>query len=467
MGGESEKEEPLGIRAIRCVCWYLAFPFMLVFYSLQIYLFPCIGEYLNEAASWCCFSCLSSACGACCGDMRHTDKSFPPEGESLGGKWKDDKSILWKRSSDVVLAQARESVSAEAAEKLKSAHLFEAGISPSDIAQGQLGDCWLLSAIATLAEKSGQIEQIFKEKTHSVWGKYHLKLYNGKTKTWSTVTIDDFVPVQDDKPLFTKPKGNEMWVLLLEKAFAKLVGDYADLEGGMPLWALEVMTGDKVSHFQVKNEGEGSGLWQKMELVHFESDEDGNRRKVGLRDIAKELYSTHDFFDILEAYEKQDAALAAYSKGKSDKDSAHGIVEGHAYSILAVKHVGMGIVGKTRRFLRLRNPWGTFEWDGAWSDKSPLWKEHPDVASALHWDPNKKEDGAFWMTMEDFMLYFDGVDILDRGVNIKDVVLTIDESEGCLAPLKGCAAGASATGAAAKARPTSAARTRALTTPCT
>mmetsp|Transcript_36545 Transcript_36545/g.62037 ORF Transcript_36545/g.62037 Transcript_36545/m.62037 type:complete len:135 (-) Transcript_36545:201-605(-) len=101
----------------------------------------------------------------------------------------------------------------------------------------------------------------------------------------------------------------------------------------------------------------------------------------------------------------------------------------------------MGIVGKPRRFLRLRNPWGTFEWDGAWSDKSPLWKEHPDVASALHWDPNKKEDGAFWMTMEDFMLYFDGVDILDRGVNIKDVVLTIDESEGCLAPLKGCARG--------------------------
>ena len=25
------------------------------------------------------------------------------------------------------------------------------------------------------------------------------------------------------------------------------------------------------------------------------------------------------------------------------------------------------------------SPWGTFEWDGAWSDKSPLWEQHPKV----------------------------------------------------------------------------------------
>jgi hypothetical protein len=50
--------------------------------------------------------------------------------------------------------------------------------------------------------------------------------------------------------------------------------------------------------------------------------------------------------------------MAAYSKGGSDKNSAHGIVQGHAYSILNVKHVGLGIIGHTRRFLRLRNPWG-------------------------------------------------------------------------------------------------------------
>jgi hypothetical protein len=64
-------------------------------------------------------------------------------------------------------------------------------------------------------------------------GKYHLRLYNAKAGKWETVVIDDYVPCKKGKPMFTKPKGNEMWVLLLEKAFAKYVGNYADLEGGM------------------------------------------------------------------------------------------------------------------------------------------------------------------------------------------------------------------------------------------
>jgi len=29
--------------------------------------------------------------------------------------------------------------------------------------------------------------------------------------------------------------------------------------------------------------------------------------------------------------------------------------------------------GKTERLLKIRNPWGNFEWKGDWSDASPLW----------------------------------------------------------------------------------------------
>ena len=108
--------------------------------------------------------------------------------------------------------------------------------------QGELGDCWLLSAISVLAEKKGQIQQIFLDHTQSHWGKYRLKLWQGLEKKFVVITVDDMVPCKDGRPIFTKPKGNEMWVLLLEKAFAKLLGGYSKLEGGMPLFALEAMT---------------------------------------------------------------------------------------------------------------------------------------------------------------------------------------------------------------------------------
>jgi hypothetical protein len=52
------------------------------------------------------------------------------------------------------------------------------------------------------------------------------------------VVVDDWIPVtSNNKPAFSSNKDQEVWVILLEKAWAKLHRTYARTEGGLPSFA--------------------------------------------------------------------------------------------------------------------------------------------------------------------------------------------------------------------------------------
>lgn len=55
--------------------------------------------------------------------------------------------------------------------------------------------------------------------------------------------IDDYVPVNKaGKPLFCQPNSNEIWVVLLEKAWAKANGSYANISIGTPTEVFKALT---------------------------------------------------------------------------------------------------------------------------------------------------------------------------------------------------------------------------------
>ena len=61
-------------------------------------------------------------------------------------------------------------------------------------------------------------------------GKFsEVKLYHLDKKEWVKVTVDEFVPCMSQngmlEPACARPLGEEIWVPLLEKAIAKLLGD--------------------------------------------------------------------------------------------------------------------------------------------------------------------------------------------------------------------------------------------------
>jgi len=62
---------------------------------------------------------------------------------------------------------------------------------------------------------------------------------------------------------------------------------------------------------------------------------------------------------------------STYSGQGVEDELPNGIVCGHAYSVLAAYDLDTGR-GRVK-LVKLWNPWGGTEWNGAWGDNSSLW----------------------------------------------------------------------------------------------
>ena len=385
-------------------------PFILIGWSFAYYLVPCVWAYLRRMAR--CLFCMSCKC------CRYTDKKFPATEKSLGNGQAAD----WVRVGELDLWHAQESV------------LFPPKIRASDLQQGGLGNCWLISGFACVAEHQGIIQRNFYTKEKSSRGKYAVRIYDRAKDRWEKVVVDDLVPCKRGTrmPLFACPSGNHFWPILMEKAFAKYCGSYEALKGGHSAWAMEALTGDVV--FKMMRERDGG--WRRYDLTVLPNRK--SKRDIGLTPT-QETYSVEKVFDILWEYHRAEALLAASSEHGADRadNAVRGIVQGHAYSILRLKKVdGFQMV-------QLRNPWGDFEWTGNWSDHSTMWQKNPKVAKALKYKTDIADigDGVFWMEMGDVVRYFRNFDVCDRSRGLRDLRLDLHEEKGCPGPCYGCSAG--------------------------
>jgi len=75
---------------------------------------------------------------------------------------------------------------------------------------------------------------------------------------WTDIVMDDNVPCfADDKtPVFSKGNGNELWVIFLEKAWAKLYGSYSNIEAGLTREALHDLSGAPTKFYLTENMSE-------------------------------------------------------------------------------------------------------------------------------------------------------------------------------------------------------------------
>ena len=169
-----------------------------------------------------------------CKGSAFTDHDFAADNrENLAGEheWRDAfEKCQWERAFKIPCLTDDEG-------DLK---IFFEDIAPSDIKQGQLGDCYFLCVLACLAERPNRIRKLFLDSEINEEGVYGVRMMDsGKIKE---IVMDDYFPCHYSQPCFSQAKGNELWVMLLEKAYAKLHGSYERIEAGFPHNAMRDLT---------------------------------------------------------------------------------------------------------------------------------------------------------------------------------------------------------------------------------
>ena len=64
--------------------------------------------------------------------------------------------------------------------------------------------------------------------------------------------LDDYFPCKNKSPCFSNAHGNELWVLLVEKAWAKLHGSYDRIESGISCLALRDLSGAPSFYYNLR-----------------------------------------------------------------------------------------------------------------------------------------------------------------------------------------------------------------------
>lgn len=244
-----------------------------------------------------------------------------------------------------------------------------------DVFHGRCGDSWFSSVLGVLYQYRGLFyrtvpaDQGFS-KEYSYAGIFHFHFrWAGE---WTEVTVDDRLPVVNDKLAFThSEKSSQVWAALLEKAYAKLHGSYEALKYTTSVDVFNELTG---------------GTTDSVPVTPDDS---------CLRHLSRTL--------------KMTTIVTCVSE--SQKTLPYGLIAGRNYCICAIEIVHISD-GSTFTLIRLRlspglpyysGPWGVLE-GPEWKQLSSKEKDRLGLA--------RLPSNEFWMDWKTFCGMFSRLEIV-------------------------------------------------------
>ncbi|KAF7258667.1 hypothetical protein EG68_04155 [Paragonimus skrjabini miyazakii] len=331
---------------------------------------------------------------------------------------------------------------------------------PENVRQGRLGNCWFVAACACLILHETVFRKIVVVPQFSAWSNYCglFEFRFWRFGEWVHVVVDDLLPTLNGELLYCHScNPDEFWCALLEKAYAKyfrcdvrrvpypkflLLGSYEALEGGELADALIDFTGGFTECLEVSCFPAGSCLVAAtLEVPSLISSNNVQyfgkiRSNRGTTPLGKNAVVCDLLYKLLSAHHLQNTLIAAaISTGNArdqEKETALGLVIGHAYAVTrfcTVPIVQSSELVSERRVLlvRLTNPWGHGTWKGSFAVGSEASKFYFIIRAGLPFlNFNLVEDwnsidltfrrlllegddlnsGHIWMRFEDFLEQF-------------------------------------------------------------
>ena len=309
-------------------------------------------------------------------------------------------------------------------------------ISPNDLNQGSVGNCYMIAMFAALAEWPGAIKKLFRKTKgademprSNTANEYTITLYDlENNNTEVDVVVNELLTVIVDKGGINGQNLGvatsdcaELWPCYLEKALVAHCGGWNDIgNGGYSSHVFEILTGcPNVYSLDLKTftccgniagaKRSNSVRWYKesalAQSIYYNPPWPSANGKPVVQPKTQD-----GCIDALYAYDKANYPMI-FSSGV-DKNSAatekKGYLDAHVYTLIRVEK---NVAGSGIDMLLVRNPWGRGELTrGRFVDDGPGWKEHPKIQKALR--PVFEDDGVFWLEKSEFFEYVDSIGVL-------------------------------------------------------